>query len=358
MTDITPLLSDILVTSHSQPALPSPAALVQKLDAFLEEANAINTKISDLVTYLRQVRQPYLSTAPPPRRGTANVSASGVPSYLDDSQREQIDSTTSQVLRDLNANITNLDQASNLRSTTEATLLERKYGKNKGFLYHWASGEGDAPDAGKGQDQLEDEGKAKTVQTFRSSVVWYLKAALRTAAGRRQEMVQIRIDRRREQEMSVLYKAKAKRSPVHADTALANRDAYGNMDTRGRSVNMALEAEQDAAIRAQLTPEQLQLFEEENSSLLNHYNDVLAQVTQAEKSLIEISDLQSQLVGELTRQGDMIEQLVTDAQGTDENVKRGNKELKRASERGSTAKSVFWMTVGLCGFLIGWDLVF
>jgi len=54
----------------------------------------------------------------------------------------------------------------------------------------------------------------------------------------------------------------------------------------------------------------------------------------------------------------MIEQLVTDAQNTDENARRGNREFKKASERGSTAKVVFWTTVGICGFLVGWDLVF
>lgn len=277
---------------------------------------------------------------------------------MTDPQREEIDTTTSQVLRDLNANITNLDQAANLRSTTDTAVLERKYGKNKGFLFQWAAGEGDTPDAGKSQEQLDDEGTARTMHMFRSNVIWYLRAGLRNAASRQQEMVQIRIDREREKERSVLYKAKAQRVSPNVDSTEVNGDVQGNMDTRGRTLDPALEAEQDAAIRAQLTPEQLQLFEEENSSLIDHYNDVLSKVTQAEKSLLEISDLQSQLIGELTTQGDMIEQLVMDAQGTDENVRKGNRELKRASERSSTAKGVFWITVGICGFLIGWDLVF
>lgn len=317
-----------------------------------------NAKISDLVSYLRQIRQPYLSNAPAPRRNVHAFSQPGVPTYLTDPQREEIDTTTSQVLRDLNANITNLDQAANLRSTTDTAVLERKYGQNKSFLFQWAAGEGDAPDAGKSQEQLEDEGRAKTMHIFRSNVIWYLKAKLRHAASRQQEMVQIRIDREKEKERSVLYKTKAPRTSLNGSLGETNGEIKGNMDTRGRTLDPALEAEQDAAIRAQLTPEQLQLFQEENSSLIDHYNDVLSKVTQAEKSLLEISDLQTQLIGELSRQGDMIEQLVTDAQSTDENVKRGNRELKKASERSSTAKGVFWITVGLCGFLIGWDLVF
>ena len=88
----------------------------------------------------------------------------------------------------------------------------------------------------------------------------------------------------------------------------------------------------------ELSEEQMQLFEEENRGLFEHLNDQLAKVTQAEKSLMEISSLQQTLVGHLSVQGEMIGQLVEDASNTDENVRKGNKELKRASERSSTAK--------------------
>lgn len=60
----------------------------------------------------------------------------------------------------------------------------------------------------------------------------------------------------------------------------------------------------------------------------------------------------------LDTQSEQISQLVADAENTSEDVTKGNKELKRASERGSTARIVFWTTVGVCGFLVGWDLVF
>ena len=128
---------------------------------------------------------------------------------------------------------------------------------------------------------------------------------------------------------------------------------------QGKSYNPAIDPSYDPnSIESQLSPEQLQLFASENSTLLNHYNDTLSKVTQAEKSILEIASLQQTLVSHLTTQGEMIEQLVMNAVNTDENVRRGNKELKKASERGSTAKMVFWTTVGICGFLVGWDLVF
>jgi t-SNARE complex subunit (syntaxin) len=78
----------------------------------------------------------------------------------------------------------------------------------------------------------------------------------------------------------------------------------------------------------------------------------------AEKSLLEISSLQQTLVAHLATQEDYIGQLVTDASTTHSNVGQGNKELKRAAERRSTAQMVFWGTVGLCTSLIIWDIIF
>lgn len=83
-----------------------------------------------------------------------------------------------------------------------------------------------------------------------------------------------------------------------------------------------------------------------------------ASARNAEKSLLEISSLQQTLVTHLATQEEYISQLVTDAATTQTNVGRGNKELKRATERRSTAQAVFWGTVGLCTWLIIWDLIF
>jgi syntaxin 18 len=78
----------------------------------------------------------------------------------------------------------------------------------------------------------------------------------------------------------------------------------------------------------------------------------------AERSLIEISELQSTLVTNLTEQNEHIEQLVQDSFSTTENVGRGNKELKRASERTSGARILFHSTCAFCAFLVVWDLIF
>ena len=78
----------------------------------------------------------------------------------------------------------------------------------------------------------------------------------------------------------------------------------------------------------------------------------------AERSMIEISELQTTLSQNLETQAAHIDQLVADSFYTTENVGGGNKELKKAAERKSTARMVFYASCGLSAFLIMWDLIF
>ena len=78
----------------------------------------------------------------------------------------------------------------------------------------------------------------------------------------------------------------------------------------------------------------------------------------AEKSLREISELQTQIMENLNVQNEMISHVVDDSLAMTDNVGGGNKELKKASERSSTAKYTFYASCGLCLFLVAWDLVF
>lgn len=71
---------------------------------------------------------------------------------------------------------------------------------------------------------------------------------------------------------------------------------------------------------------------------------------------MEVSELQSTLSSHLEIQSAHIEQLVEDSFATTENIGSGNKELKKATERKSTAQKVFYGTTAFCTFLILWDL--
>lgn len=277
-----------------------------------------------------------------------------------DSQREAIDTETSSLLREVNNKITNLSSAANLQHDTATKVLEKRYGRPDGFLWRWAAGDGDTPDAGKSGQQLQEEGEIRTTKLFRDGVLWYLGTRLKEVIMVQQEMVEKRLEREQQRQMSVLYDPRNKGVRASREIESLNNapDTYPNRDLRGHDEYKAWDDPSHGGSEQQLSPEQLQLFEEENRGIFEHFNDQLAKVTQVEKSLLEISSLQQTLVGHLSVQGEMIGNLVADAVNTDENVRKGNRELKKASERGSTARLVFYATAGFCSFLVVWDLIF
>lgn len=385
MTDITPVINQLLTETHSSPAIPEPGTrppLTETVDEFLKEAYRINSHINSLLRYLQSIRHSYLSTTPAPsayyQRRTPSISSSSSSlragqqrKHLTDEERDSIDSSTALLLRDLSSSIANLSSAESLRQETEATLLRKKYGHTNNFLWRWAGGSGalsSGDNGARSPEQERDEETARTIRTVRENVLWYLRRGLEGAAEVQRGMVEKRIERVREKEKSVLYKAAAggglERVVPGAQDAAEKKplpdDGYRMQPPPPPPSMRAQDTAQGemADIESQLSPEQLQLFAEENDSMLKHYEDTLSKVQNVEKSLLEISSLQQTLVSHLATQEEYIEQLVTDAATTQENVGRGNRELKRATERRSTAQAVFWGTVGLCTWLIIWDLIF
>lgn len=222
-----------------------------------------------------------------------------------------------------------------------------------------------------------EEEKMKTTGAWRESVVWYLGRKLEAAGEVQRGMVEKRVERELEKSRSVLHMRRGSLAAVNMSDATGGGGGGGGESplsptkwtgeeggpmtnggiTKSWRAN-ALPPDELAEINESLTPEQLQLFAEENNELLTHYNDTLSQVRTAQSSLLDISSLQTQLAQNLDIQSAHIQQLVTDSLNTSENVASGNKQLKKATERRSVAKDVFYATCGLCVTLVLWDLIF
>ncbi|KAJ5571211.1 hypothetical protein N7535_004871 [Penicillium sp. DV-2018c] len=376
MTDLTPTFNELL-TKQGSPAPPRPPS-TETADEFLKEAYRINSHINSLLQYLQSIRHAYLSTQPQRRNPTKTPQTQNTTQILTDPERDAIDTSTALLLRDLATSIANLSSAESLRKETTSTLLHKKYGHSAAaaLLRRWAGGNSALSDSaeneGKSAEQVTAEESARALATMRESVLWFLRRGLEGAVGVQRGMVEKRIERVREKEKSVLYKVAAGRPAGGTGTAgngngalrkssISSSQQFGKsgFDAGSQAPDAVVLSEADTArIEAELSPEQLQLFEEENDTMLRHYEDTLGKVQNAEKSLLEISSLQETLVAHLATQEEFVFQLVSDVDTTSTNVGRGNKELKRATERRSTAQAVFWGTVGLCTWLVVWDLIF
>lgn len=123
---------------------------------------------------------------------------------------------------------------------------------------------------------------------MRENVLWFLRRGLEDAVAMQRGMVERRIERAREKEKSVLYKASggAGRSrglssagpgsgPNQTAGGGVQLDGDGHLYDRPQST---MDDEEVKAIEAELSPEQLQLFAEENDSMVKYYEDTLSKV--------------------------------------------------------------------------------
>lgn len=96
-----------------------------------------------------------------------------------------------------------------------------------------------------------------------------------------------------------------------------------------------------------LTPQQIQQFEEESSALMKSLNEDLSAIEQTQQKLNEISDMQTQLIQHLGNQAEVADHLNQEAIANTLEVGRGNEQLQKAKDNHRQASKY------LCFFLIG-----
>ncbi|KAL8941711.1 MAG: hypothetical protein Q9216_002084 [Gyalolechia sp. 2 TL-2023] len=383
MADLTPTLNDLL-QNHNAHSIRRKGHRPLLKDEFLKEAYTINSHISSLSTYLLSIRHAYLRIDPPPRLQHHNRThpKDSNSTYFTNPQRDQLDSESKSLLRSLHASIHQLEEAETLREETARKLQQHKHARRYGFggaIGRWAAGDRDDGSTLSPEERWEQLGR-ETLKTWRESVIWYLKKKLEEAGEVQRGMMEKRVQREVERSKSVLYKSRGIKGGLNGlEDGHVKPLAAGGGKGRGMNGYLVMEEEESRKGDVGLSEEQVQVLKEENEGMLRHYEDTLDQVRlvrtiqvpgikgkyltirlsrTAEKSMIEVSELQNTLVANLETQSSNVEQLVADSLNTTENVGSGNKELKRATERKSTARMVFFASCGLCAFLITWDLVF
>ena len=168
-----------------------------------------------------------------------------------------------------------------LRKDTDAQLAARKRGRDifRG-LGQWAAGGAGVPTRSP-EEEIEDA-RRETVNVHRESVIWYLRRKLEEAAELQRGMMEMRIEREVEKSKSVLYKTRGVKGMMddssdfqHANGAVGKGASSGG-GYRGKAAMM--DESDRKQIEQGLSPEQLQLFAEENNEMLKHYEDTLDQV--------------------------------------------------------------------------------
>jgi len=112
-------------------------------------------------------------------------------------------------------------------------------------------------------------------------------------------------------------------------------------------VAQELESDEESEDDLELSPAQIQQFEEENAAILRQVENTLQAVQQAESRLLEISSLQTELVVQLAKQTETVEQLYDEAITTQGEVEKGHVQLRQARERAKSSRK--WILIFILG---------
>lgn len=283
--DITAQFNELLQQHHAPPVVKKVS--LDDIDSFLKEAYRIvslvnaskacailrflsnrfyiqNSHITSLHQQLQDVRQAYLSTAQP-RRAQARF-AQNQPRILSDREREEVDANAKQMIRELNASIRSLDEAEQLRRETESAIIRKKYTKGLGALGSWASG-GIA--SSKSAEHAAAEGQALQLGGYRDGVIWFLRQRLELVCRTQQDMMETRLRRELEKSRSML--------PVGDLAEFVPTTHRSHQQPSGDAFPTGTDEYAVPATEG-LTQEQVQMFEEGNQSMMEHYESTLDKV--------------------------------------------------------------------------------
>jgi syntaxin 18 len=291
--DLTSTFSQLLASHNSRPLQSHPFD-VNSINAFLQEAYSINTRIIELTKYLRSIRAPYLalethrpnaaSRFASRRDGQRNGTTSEKDGNLTDGDRKAIEEDTKQLLTTLSRSIKDLAQ--NAHASTELSSLTRQAKRSKrnfGALGRWAAGGGEIA---KTQEEVEQEAKEETARVHHEAVIWYLQMQLQRVSGMQRDMVTVRLQRTIEKDKSSMYKAGFDSDsfglgPAPVQKARLHHSKGANGSATGGDLVMLDFDQKDgdgSAFQSSLSPEQIQMFEAEQEDMVKHYNSELQKI--------------------------------------------------------------------------------
>lgn len=286
MTDLRNEINGLLAKKQTHLRDDAERPQLAQLDGFLQEAYRIvsncttgrlltiqNEHIRSLHVYLLSIRRSYLSNVPPSAAHRRRMAANE-PVQLADKDKDAVDASCRSLLRDLTASVTQLASAATVRHETAARQIAARY--KTSLLGKWATGNAltnPQIDSGTGGEQRREEAELNTLRQVHESVVWYLSKKVEGAGQMQQSMMERRLERAIEKQRSMLHKVgyqgvpktSTAESPTSSDNPLATSRA-------------AMLEHDKAQVEQQLSPEQVQMFAEENQGMLKRYEDTLDHV--------------------------------------------------------------------------------
>jgi syntaxin 18 len=306
--DLTPLFNSSLAArqpdANHKPLRAHPFE-VDTLNSFLREAYQIHGHIADLTRYIRSIRAPYLALGPTHRAGPAssrqrhgrNNSNGGLygrgfssnhdnSTSMTDSQRKRIEEETQSALKTISTTLRNLSQVTKQDADFKLQIAEKARSKRSlGALGRWAAG---MDTVAKSPEEIEEVAIIDTERLHREAIIFYLQKRLEIVSEAQRDMVAVRLQRTVEKNKSVLYKANLGQNNAQLDALLGGQaitkgklttdGGYNESSSGTRSAALREDDERKQTLDSLLSPEQVQMFEQEQEDMVRYFNSELQKI--------------------------------------------------------------------------------
>ncbi|KAK0522034.1 hypothetical protein OC842_006590 [Tilletia horrida] len=344
--------------------------------AWIREALNIESTTRQLLRFLAAIRRPYLSLSVKQTATASSVALQDEQAIgeaaaaaaakaagqngaeqdlfgkwrnvrqLTDAERDEVDLQTRMVVKKCIERVQELEKAEEIRQRTSHTA-----GTSALSLLVRLSSPSSASLAAA-------QAASEQLTAHRSAITSYLSRMLAEASNRARDMQERRlVEVKRIQRTRMGASASAVTVvPTATQTQRAASGASKPVITGsiGAAYDPALALDPPSSgggagtdILKTLSPEQIQLFESEESALINSLQSDLNAVLAAERKISDISELQTTLIQHLGEQNEKMNELVGEAVDFRTEVSRGNDQLQKAKERNREANKF------LCLFLVG-----
>ncbi|KAJ9096763.1 hypothetical protein QFC21_005033 [Naganishia friedmannii] len=374
---------------------------------FMDEAYRIHKQLAELTDHLRLIRRAYLSTTPPPLPSRLRQQQHSKPGkqnetddperqrlrylentkYLSEREKDEVDVRARLIIKTCRDRVELLERrekrgssprpsATDHRSLLTPCLYAHLVRQSKApttqstpssLLSHFLPSLRALTTSGGADNSLTPQQCSSIMAAHHAAVIWFLNAELLKVSERQREMQEDAAKIRDERGKSLGGLVGRETGAGNAWRRLGASSSNANTNANAKPLSLTIpykpsttqnsgaatdptDVDDDplatnAALH--LTPTQLQQFSTENTHLLESMASTLDTVLHAERSLLEISQLQTTLISHLASQTETIERLYDDANGAMASVEQANVQLREAKQSGRDAR--FFLLVFLVG---------
>ncbi|MED6237730.1 Syntaxin-18 [Ataeniobius toweri] len=178
----------------------------------------------------------------------------------------------------------------------------------------------------------------------------YLKGVCRLYSEQRAIRVKRMVDKKRLSRLTPEHPGKVEKTvdaePAEERVVKEESSEKNVSEVQDNSVNLW----EEGRVEDELSPEEIQMFEQENQKLVSEMNSLVDEVRQIEGKVVEISRLQEIFAEKVLHQEsdiDNIHQLVV---GATENVKEGNEDIREAIKNNAGFRVWILFFLVMCSF--------